>query len=192
MIRMPLENELIVTGLVEDNEGILWGSSNNTLFRYDPEIKQFSYFLQSGDTPLMKFILSPFRKISHNEIVVCGFDGFLRFNPADFYKKRDEVSVLITALKVNGDFVFPNREVDGRILTRSVILNDQKIILPSHRNNIALEFSAFNFTGIEQDQYTCMLDGYDNDGGYLSQDQIPSNTSMYLRGNIHSVSGRLP
>ncbi|MBN1950176.1 MAG: hypothetical protein JW801_03180, partial [Bacteroidales bacterium] len=76
VIPMSLENELIITGLMKDSEGILWGSSNNTLFRYDPDRNQFSYFPQSGSNPLMKFILSPFRRISDDEIIVCGYDGF--------------------------------------------------------------------------------------------------------------------
>ena len=177
IIPMPLETELIVTGLMEDNNGILWGSSNSTLFRYDPTTNQFSYFSQPGDSPLMKFILSPFRKISNDEIIACGYDGFLRFNPGDFYKQSMLVSAHVTAIKVNGSYVFPNQKVDGKVLTRSVILNNQKIVLPNNKNNISLEFSAFNYANKDQVQYTCKLEGYDNNWRIL---EPGSNSIEYI------------
>ncbi|MBN1950567.1 MAG: response regulator, partial [Bacteroidales bacterium] len=103
--------------------------------------------------------------------------GFLRFNPKAFYSEREEASAMVTVLKVNGSVIFPEQRVEGKVLTESVMLNDQKLILPSRKNNLTLEFSSFDYTSMDQVQYSCFLEGYDQNWRIL---EPGSNSIEYM------------
>ncbi|MFO7669350.1 MAG: ATP-binding protein [Bacteroidales bacterium] len=192
-IQMPIDEDFIVTGIIEDEDGIIWGSSDHTIFRFDPTARVFNYFPIPDRTPLKKLILSPFRKTSGGDILVCGFDGFLKFSPRDFYRIEKNRMVLITAVKVNGKPVFPNMELSGKNILTSTISNSRELELPYKSRNIKLEYSSFPYGDMGQEQYACMLDGFEsfwrvNESGSNSIDYINLPPGNYIF-RVKSLSG---
>ena len=162
IIQMPIDEDFIVTGIIEDEDGIIWGSSSNTLFRFVPSQAVFNYFPIPDRIPLKKFILSPFRKTADGDILVCGFDGFLKFSPRDFYGYEEAHKILITSVEVNGKPVFPHMEISGQVIIKDIISNCSDLTLSYGNRNIELEYSSFPYGNIEREQYACMLAGYED------------------------------
>ena len=134
-IPMPIEQDFIVIGIIEDDEGFIWGSNANTIFRLDPDQKTFNYYPIPDRLPLSKLILSPFRKTAGGEILACGFDGFLKFNPGDFYMKGDKRKIRITSLKTNNELVDPGKT--------NAIPTNRPIVFPYGKRNLDIEYSSF-------------------------------------------------
>lgn len=153
-IRMPIDEDFIVTGMIEDEQGYIWGSSSNTIFRLDPNTKSFNYFPVPDRLPIKKLILSPFRKTAEGDILICGFDGYLRFNPKEFRVQGYRNRIDITTVKVNGESVNP--------IQRNQIYQNRTLVLPSRKRNLDFEYSSFQFNNIEHEQYLYMLDGYED------------------------------
>ena len=190
---MPIDEDFIVTGIIEDDDGIIWGNSNNTIFRFDSSKGEFNYFHIPGRIPLNKFILSPFRKTTDGDIIVCGFDGFLKFNPREIYMKDENRKVLITSVRVNGVPVFPHLEVYGKLISNTTISNSKSLDLPYKSRNIKLEYSSFSYGNLGNEQYACMLDGFEsvwrvNEPGANSIDYINLPPGKYTF-MVKSLSG---
>lgn len=162
IVKMPIDEDFIVTGIIEDEDGVIWGSSINTIFRFDSSRGEFNYFRIPARIPLNKFILSPFRKTANGNIIVCGFDGFLKFDPREIHMNDDSRRVLISAVRANGVPVYPNLEVSGRVLLNSTISNSTSLELPFHSRNIKLEYSSFSYGKQGNEQYACLLDGFES------------------------------
>lgn len=163
VVQMPIDEDFIVTGIIEDENGIIWGNSNNTIFRFDATSGEFNYYHIPGRIPLNKMILSPFRLSSDGEILVCGFDGFLKFNPEKIYVSEMDRSVLITSMRVNGEAVIPYKKVFGKVLLNTTISNSSDLELSYKSRTIKLEYSSFPYGDMGQEQYACKLDGYESD-----------------------------
>ncbi len=176
-VPMPINEDFIVTGLIEDDLGYIWGCSNNTLFRFDPEGGTFHYYPVPEGIPLKKLVLAPFRRARDGEILVCGFDGFLKFDPRQFPPSVDHRKVRITSLKVNGEQVQPNLELAGRVILRQVISGTDKVTLPFRKRNIDLEYSSFRYSQIEHEQYAYLLEGYEEDWKVT---EPGANTASYV------------
>lgn len=193
IVPMPIDEDFIVTGIIEDEDGIIWGNSNNTIFRFDPLKEEFNYFHIPGRIPLNKLIVSPFRKTAEGDILVCGFDGFLKFNPREIYKSQQERQVFITNVRVNGETVFPGKEVDGKVILNSTIANTGKLVLSYKSRNIKFEYSSFPYGDMGQEQYACMLRGFEpdwrvNEPGSNSIDYINLPPGKYTF-RVKSLSG---
>ncbi len=161
IINMPIKQEFILTGLIADEDNNIWGASNNTLFKYNTKDKRFKYIPITNNFPLKKFILSPFRKQNDGSIFVCGYNGFLSFNPKTFWADELPGTTYITTVKTNDNPILPNQEINGSIITKKTVTNLPEIKLNYKDRNLTFEFSSFNYTNIKQEQYTVLLEGYE-------------------------------
>ncbi|MEA3476796.1 MAG: two-component regulator propeller domain-containing protein, partial [Bacteroidota bacterium] len=149
IIQLPLKEDFIITGLIADNAGFIWGCNHNTIFRFDTDTQAFKFFPLSKNIPLKKFASFPFRKTEGGEILVCGYNGFIRFNPMDPDFDNREHPVMITGIKINGT---PEILAGYRI---------PELKLTYENRNIELSFSSFLYDRIGQERYAYMLTGYD-------------------------------
>jgi signal transduction histidine kinase/AraC-like DNA-binding protein/CheY-like chemotaxis protein/streptogramin lyase len=176
-VPMPIDEDFIVTGLIEDDRGYIWGCSSNTIFRFDPVEGTFHYYPVPEGIPLKKLVLAPFRRAGDGDILACGFDGFLKFDPRQFPPPGDNRKVRITSLKVNGEQVQPNLELSGRIILRQIISGTDEITLPYRQRNISLEYSSFRYSQIEHEQYAFLLEGYEDEWKVT---EPGTNTASYV------------
>lgn len=147
--QLPVHEDFIITGLIEDNSGKLWGCNHNTIFRFDPDSRDFKFYPLSKNIPLNKFIPFPFRNTAQGDILVCGYNGFIKFNPRDPDLEKRSSTAILTAIKINGKPHNPSP-----YLARQLELDFDS-------RNIELEFSSFHYASIEKERYTYMLSGYD-------------------------------
>lgn len=160
--QLPVHEDFIITGIIEDNLGKLWGCNHNTIFRFDPDSRVFKFFPLSKNIPINKFISFPFRKTASGQILVCGYNGFIKFNPQNPELEKGSSHVIITAININGRPQIPTT------------YNGQDLELAFENRNIELEFSSFSYASIEKERYTYMLSGYDE--GWLTTE--PGSNSV--------------
>ena len=126
-----------------------------------------------------KIILSPFRRVDNGDILVCGFDGFLKFRPREISMNEEARQVLITSISINGEPVFPKKEVSGKVILNTTISNSKNLELPYKSRTIKFEYSSFPYGDVGQEQYACMLDGFES-GWRVNE---PGSNSIFLKFN---------
>ncbi len=189
LVPMPVGEVFFVTGIIEDDDGIIWGSSTNTIFRHDPLGKGFSFYPIPANIPLKKLIHSPFRKTIDKQLNVCGFDGYLRFDPRDVYINEEEQHVVISSVEVNGESLFPGKEIGGRMIIDENISKKSFLVLPYSSRNIKIEYSSLSYKDMGQEQYSCILEGFEtewrvNESGTSAMDYVnlpPGNYTFKVK-----------
>jgi signal transduction histidine kinase/ligand-binding sensor domain-containing protein/AraC-like DNA-binding protein len=162
IVTLPVEEVLFVTGIIEDDDGIIWGSSTDKIFRYDPVGKGFNLYPIPANIPLKKLIPSPFRKANDKQLIVCGFDGYLKFSPQELFINEEDHHVIISSIEVNGESLFPGKEIKGRSIITENISKISLLELPHSSRNIKIEFTTLSYQDMGQERYSFILEGFDS------------------------------
>jgi hypothetical protein len=170
--------------MIEDNRGFIWISSDEDIYRFDPQNKTFLIPNQS-----MKI------DMGYSIVGFCKEDGTLFTASASMFYE-------INTNSFNGNpnipkIVFSNFKVMERDTVFEKNLNDlSSIKLPHDKNFITVEFAALNFSHSENNQYAYKLDGIDKDwvmngnknfasysnlapGNYLFHVKASNNTGLW-------------
>lgn len=193
IVPLPVKEVFFVTGIIEDDEGFVWGSSTNRIFRYDPIEEGFNFYPIPANIPLKKLIHSPFRKTNDKQLIVCGFDGYLKLNPLETYMNEEDHRIIISSMEVNGEFLYPGKNIGGRIILQEDISKISSLELPYSSRNIRIEYTSLSYRDMGQEQYSCILEGFEsawrvNESGTSAIDYVNLSPGNYTF-KVKSLSG---
>lgn len=173
---IPLSTAVIY-GILEDESGILWMSTNNGIVKFNPatdEIKQFSIEdgLQSNE-----FNGNSYFKSSGGEIFFGGQYGLNSFFPVDVVIDTIPPKIILSDLQVRNESVIPGK--DSPI---AININEaREIRLNFKQNNFTLYFSALHFANPSLNRYKYKLEGFDDDWIDVGTKRFVSYTSLPYR-----------
>jgi signal transduction histidine kinase/CheY-like chemotaxis protein/ligand-binding sensor domain-containing protein len=153
-----LPNDAIL-GILEDELGYLWISTNRGLSKFHPEQKTFRNFIDGDGLQSDQFNRWAFRKLSSGELVFGGINGFNLFKPEDIKSNSFKPPVYITDFKL---FNKPLPIGDNQVLKKDVMFANE-IELDHTQNIFTFEFTALNYLEPENNQYRYMLEGFDQE-----------------------------
>ncbi len=148
-----------VVGILEDDQGLLWLSTNWGICRFDPERKTFKNFDKSDGLQGNQFMPRNSLKLASSELLFGGNNGFNRFSPNLIQENKIEPLVYIT------DFKLFNKAISigpGEILKKNLLLTSE-LSLNYDQNFFSLEFVGINYKHSEKNQYRYILEGFDDD-----------------------------
>jgi ligand-binding sensor domain-containing protein len=164
-----LPNEVIY-GILEDDDGYLWISTNKGLSRFDPTLKgkeAFKNFDKSDGLQSNEFNNGSFLKSKNGELFFGGVNGFNSFFPKSINENKYLPPVVFT------DFKIFNKSVDvnpDSILKKSISYTHH-IEMSYDQSVFSIEFSALNYTHPEKNQFKYKLVGFDKDWTYTKADR---------------------
>ena len=178
-----LANDMIY-GILEDNQGNLWLSSNKGLSRFNPKTEQFRNYdvldgLQSNEFNKVAY------KSRRGELFFGGINGFNAFYPE---------------LMKDNSYIPPVVITDFNIFNRSVSLGEnsplqqhigetQEITLSYKQSFFSFEFAALNFLQPSKNQYAYKLEGLDTDWNEIGNRRHASYTNVPHGSYIFRVKG---
>ncbi|MDN3620096.1 two-component regulator propeller domain-containing protein [Polaribacter undariae] len=152
-----------IKSIAEDNDGNLWVSSNNLLFKIKfnefsvPFIKSnleiLSYGTKNGIT-VKSYSINCSENID-NKIAFGGGKGFVLFDPNTIKKTKKESEIVLTKLMVNNEEV--KFSIDNPILKKD-ISEASEITVNHNQKFIGLQFSSLNFIHTEKNNYAYKLE----------------------------------
>jgi ligand-binding sensor domain-containing protein/signal transduction histidine kinase len=143
----------IVYGILEDDHGRLWLSTNKGISRFDPDAETFANFDVRDGLQSNEFNGGAARRLSSGEFAFGGIGGFNIFHPDSIQAGTYTPPVVLTSLQVNNEEKLPGATLPT--------LN--RIRLPYQENFLAFEFAALDYTFPSKNQYAYRLDGIDAD-----------------------------
>ena len=165
----------VVYGIVEDESGELWLSTNQGISRFNPTQETFRNYDVNDGLQSNEFNSSAYFQSTKGELFFGGINGFNRFFPNDIKDDKQIPPIVLTHL------LLANQPAPIRSATHSSDLTPdgetvftlpkaidelEQLTLTYHQNLVSFEFAALNFTNPMKNQYAYKLEGQDKDWIY--------------------------
>ncbi len=154
----------VVYGILSDNQGNLWLSTNQGLSCFNIQQKRFRNYTAEDGLAGNEFNRGQFYKSSTGKLFFGGVDGITWFDPTDLLKTPGaESPIVITGFSVTNQPVDFKKNQD---ILQTPIQYTNSITLPYENNMFSIEFALLQFTSAEKKQYKYKLEGFDRDWIY--------------------------
>jgi len=142
-----------VYGMLEDDDGNLWLSTNYGLSKFNPKTETFKNYSREDGLQNNEFNGGSFFKSKSGEMFFGGIDGLNSFYPEEIKDNPYIPAVVVTA------FLTLNEKVE---LDRPISEMEELII--SHKDYVfSFEFAALDFTTPVKNMYAYKMEGLDED-----------------------------
>ena len=148
-----------------DGYGSLWLGSDKGLIRFNADNGSLRVF-NSTSGLIDDFLNKSSITLTNGDFLFGSTDGFIMFNPSDFYVKGGDSDVAITDLLVGDSVVVP---ASGAAISENIDVTDAVRLKPGDNSfgfNLAVPSSDFPIG----DRILCRLVGYDKDWRDISAD----------------------
>jgi signal transduction histidine kinase/DNA-binding response OmpR family regulator/ligand-binding sensor domain-containing protein len=157
-------NDDVVYGILPDNAGNIWGSTNSGIFCLQAEKNRdsihwrFRNFTRANGLQDDEFNTNAYLKLPDGRFAFGGVNGLNIFDPRQVLLHGFMPNVFITDILINNQPIAPSDETG--VLTNTI--EQSKSIRLTHLQDIlTLEFSSLDFTAPEQNKYRYQLVGVD-------------------------------
>ncbi len=169
----------VIYGVLQDEDGFLWLSSNKGLTKFDPISKKAINYREIDGLMSNEFNLGAFIKSSTNTMYFGGIYGFNYFNPRDLQHSSKDIKVIFTKIKVDGTWVVPG---DKNKLLNSALANTKKISLSYRQRSFTIRFQPSELSNTNLVNYKYILEGAD-EGEILIQNDNEINFNALSPGD---------
>jgi ligand-binding sensor domain-containing protein len=142
-----------ILGILEDNAGNLWLSTNTGLWRYTPSTNGFRCYDVRDGLQGKEFITGAAFKDKHGVMYFGGVNGFNAFHPDSMRNNSTVPPVVITGFT----------RFDTPVQLDSSITEKHTIILPYNQNTFEITFAALSYSFASRNRYRYRLLGLDKD-----------------------------
>ena len=153
----------VIKGILEDDYGFLWISSNKGLTRYDVKDKVFKNFGISDGLQDYEFGELACCKLKDGEMLFGGVNGITAFYPKDIIEDKTLPRIALTDFQILNRSVAPGEKLNGRVVLPNAINHTNKVRLKYAENSFAIYFSSIHFSAPEKNTYKYKLEGFDNE-----------------------------
>lgn len=156
-----------VEGIVEDDAGFLWISTNNGLARLDVLGGEVRTFTRATGLPGSRFFANATAKTRDGRLAFGGPAGLTVFDPSDIDVRGPPARVTLT------DF-----SIHGRSQPRSMALAPGGVDLEPDQNFFSFEFAAMDYREVAFRRYRYRLDDVDSGWNEVGARNVANYTSV--------------
>ena len=153
----------VVKGILEDDYGFLWVSTNKGLSRFDPKDQNFVNYDITDGLQDYEFGELACCKLSDGMMMFGGVNGFNTFYPQQIMTDMSVPKLVFTDLQILNQSVGVGEEINNRVVLNQGINFTEKIKLKYAENSFAIYFSALHFSAPNKNMYKYKLEGFDSD-----------------------------
>ncbi|WP_200976435.1 hybrid sensor histidine kinase/response regulator transcription factor [Echinicola sp. 20G] len=172
-----------VFGILEDEKGILWLSTNNGLSRFDPETLGIKNYGPEDGLSGREFVMGGAKKLTNGQLAFGSSNGFTLFHPDSLRQSSYPPPVVLTDFKLFNKSLKP--DPDGVMAENVSLLKE--IVLRHDQNIFSIDFAVLNYVIPEKNQYAFMLEGFDNQWNYVKN---PTATYTNLNAGTYTFMAK--
>jgi signal transduction histidine kinase/ligand-binding sensor domain-containing protein len=191
-IRITSEEGLpndVIYGILEDESGNLWLSSNKGICKFNYDKNTFMYFDVRDGLQSNEFNTNAYYQNNSGVIFFGGVNGFNSFNPNKFYSNNCFPNVAIINFELFSKPVGINQIVDGRIVLDNSIEQTKQIELDYDENVFSLEFASLDYGSPLKNKYSYMMEGFDKKWTSASAERKATYTNLHPGRYVFKVNG---
>ncbi len=158
MVHYPqVLGNLNISGIVSDNDGLIWISSLHGLTRLNADDNSAITFTSDDGLLSDEFNPRSLYKNNKNELFFGGTKSIEVFTSDELEYNTIPPAIIIDRIKIFDRELTPaNSDILNKHISRT-----SKIVLRHQHNNITLGFKALNFINPHANRYACFLEGFD-------------------------------
>jgi len=165
----------VVYGILPDELGNLWLSTNRGIAKFNTQTKHFQPFTKDDGLQDNEFNTQAFTKSPQGELCFGGINGFNIFKAAEIVPNNRPPFTVIVGLKVN------NKEIqvgDSAGILPYSLQTPQTISLSYNQNYLSISFAALDFTTPEKNKFRYILEGIDRDWIVAGNQSVANYTAL--------------
>ena len=140
-----------VYGILQDNAGSLWLTTNNGLARFNPDERTFRTYDADDGLQSNEFNSGAYHAGESGRFYVGGVNGLSVFTPARIADNTTPPPVVITGFK----------KFNKPVQLWQDLTTEPELTIPYDDNFFSIEFAALNFTNARKNRYLYKLEGFD-------------------------------
>ncbi|WP_333819545.1 two-component regulator propeller domain-containing protein [Ohtaekwangia sp.] len=165
----------VINGILEDDKGNLWISTNKGISRYNPIKKTIRNYDVKDGLQGNEFNRNACYKAPDGFMFFAGTNGFNVFHPDSIHDNPHLPSVVITGFQLFNKPVLPAEA--GSVLKTAI--NETREITLSYKHSVfSFEFAALDFTLPANNQYAYIMEGFDKDWIYAGNRHTATYTNL--------------
>jgi ligand-binding sensor domain-containing protein/signal transduction histidine kinase/AraC-like DNA-binding protein len=164
----------VIYGIIKDDLGKMWFSTNNGLFEFDPKSKTMRSFGKWDNLQSQQYNYKAFYKDSSGKMYFGGINGFNAFYPS-------QVRTISSAPKIS----FTNFQLFNKDLSiaeegplKKSINYTREITLSHNQSVLSIEYAALSFIAPNKIQYAFKMDGFDKNWNYVGSQRKATYTNL--------------
>ena len=164
----------VIYGMLEDDLGRLWITTNHGLSRFDPETSTFkTYGIEIGLQGL-EFDQHAYHKSRSGEFFFGGPNGLNAFYPNELSENSNAPEVRLVDLKLFNKSVMET----GAVALNAPLSDTKEIHFDYSQKDITFDFVAFHYANPSGNQYAYKLEGFNEDWVHVGDQRTASFTNL--------------
>jgi len=164
-----------IYGIQQDDNGILWLTSNNGIYAFNPESGKVKHFTRQDNLQSQQFNYKSFYKARDGKLFAGGIKGFNSFYPEKIADINSHANISFT------NFQLFNKNVslgDKKNPLTEQINYTKKLILNYDQSVFSLEFAALNSSNPEKVRYAYKMEGFDANWNFVGEQRKATYTNL--------------
>ncbi len=149
----------VVYGILPDEKGNLWLSTNKGLSKFNPVSGEFKNYDALDGLQSNEFNTGAYFRSKKGEMFFGGINGLNYFMPNNIKENHNIPKIAITKCKILNQ---TSSETGNHESVSKTTFNKDTLILPYDKNIIQFEFAALDYSASEKNQYTYKLENFNN------------------------------
>ncbi|HDS09024.1 MAG TPA: histidine kinase, partial [Firmicutes bacterium] len=168
----------VVYGILEDEKGNLWLSTNRGISKFDPREEKFiNYGIEDGLQSL-EFNYNAYHKSRSGEMFFGGVNGVNAFYPDKVEDNPFIPPVVITNFQIFNVPVTAGESRNGKIILEKHITSTDRIHLSHEDKVISFEYAALQYAAPEKSEYAYILEGLESEWNYVGTRRFASYSNL--------------
>lgn len=151
----------VVYGLLEDNNGYLWMSTNKGLSKFNTETESFTVYTVKDGLQSNEFNSGAYFKSSEGHLYYGGINGYNIFDPSEININPNAPEVIISSVILS-----PKGTKKKEVIAEN-ITSTESIKLDYNQNDLSFEFAATSYSNPSKNRFKYILEGHEEDFTYL-------------------------
>lgn len=151
-----------IKGILEDDFGVLWLSSNSGLTAYNPANGHIVNYDVNDGLQNNEFSEIAACKRRNGDLIFGGNNGFNVFNSSSIVEDNTKPKLFFTDFYLFNDLINPCQEVDGSIILNQSIEYLKSIKLKYNQNSFSIGFVGLHYIAPQKNHYRYKLEGFDD------------------------------
>ncbi len=167
-----------IVGIVEDNKGYIWTSTNAGISKMDPKTAEFTNYNQAHGLQSNEFWHNAYFKNADGMIFFGGENGFNAFYPEKIVSNPFLPKVVITDLLLFNKSVKVGEVINKQEVLKEHINKAMEIVLSYKNNIITFQFAALHYAQPSLNQYAYYLEGFEDNWNYAGNQRYATYTNL--------------
>lgn len=172
----------VVYGMLEDEAGTIWLSTDKGLCAYNPNRNQFRSFTIVDGLASNQFYWDAYHKGSDGKMYFGHLVGYTVFDPLKYIPPVARNKVTITRIAVLNEDILPAQKENAADYLRFTGSELVKIVLRESDKIFSIEFSALSFYLPDKIRYAYRLRGFDNEWKEVTSERRFANFTNIKHG----------